>query len=146
MYRSELDIAVSEVERAQERVLALEAEKKQLSLVLKAQQEGTQAQTAIAPTGTADDGLVSELVKQRDLTATLNCDLAQAKKELEECREGGLIRLNAMKETLKAQEAHVEALEAELGARPSAQQVSISGHFQYILCLHLKSGIAGKIW
>lgn len=126
-FRSELEIAVNEIERAQERVLALETEKNQLMIALDTAKKSmvAEADAMPSPPDVAEDSLMAELVRQREVASQLRGELVQIKSELEECREGALSQLDAMKDALRTKENHIEAIELELQTKPTKQQVII---------------------
>lgn len=129
MIRSELEIAVTEIEHAQERVLALETERTQLMMALDSMKRSmvSGGNASSASPDVAEDSLMGELVRQREVASHLRGELAQIKAELEECREGALSQLDAMKDALRTKESHIEAMEAELHTRPTALQVIFFG-------------------
>ncbi|GIL55034.1 hypothetical protein Vafri_10686 [Volvox africanus] len=127
--QAELELASAELERAQERLAALEREKE--ALVAKLQHDAAFALggssgtggTAAAAAASIEETLRTELGVQRELAFRLRHELAAVRAESEEVREMLEARLEGLKSTLAATEQHAAALEAELAARPTPLQL-----------------------
>ncbi|GMH36191.1 hypothetical protein BSKO_04059 [Bryopsis sp. KO-2023] len=124
-YRSKLEIAVADIEQAQERVLTLETEKRRLLDTIETLKSET-GKASGAGAGASDavsDGLMAELAMQRNVVHQLRSELDETQAELAEIKESTVTRLDTMKDVLSAKESHVESLEAELASRPTPQQM-----------------------
>ncbi|GIL82817.1 hypothetical protein Vretimale_8189 [Volvox reticuliferus] len=127
--QAELELASAELERAQERLAALEREKE--ALVAKLQHDAAFALdgssgtggTAAAAAASIEETLRTELGVQRELAFRLRHELAAVRSESEEIREMLETRMEGLKSTLAATEQHAAALEAELAARPTPLQL-----------------------
>ncbi|KXZ54818.1 hypothetical protein GPECTOR_4g889 [Gonium pectorale] len=145
--QAELELASAELERAQDRLAALEREKEALVAKLQHDEPGTGSQggadPAAAPHGSAalrhsasvggrasaqhsasiEETLRSELGAQRELASRLRSELASVRAESEEAREMLEARLEGLRSTLAATEQHAAAVEQELAARPTQSQL-----------------------
>ncbi|GLC41611.1 hypothetical protein PLESTF_000273100 [Pleodorina starrii] len=128
--QAELELASAELDRAQDRLAALEREKE--ALVAKLQHDDVTAPggggggargTAAAAAASIEETLRTELATQRELAFRLRNELAAVRAESEEVREMLETRLEGVKATLAATEQHAAALEEELAARPTQQQL-----------------------
>ncbi|KAI8464036.1 MAG: CASP C terminal-domain-containing protein [Monoraphidium minutum] len=130
--------AAEEVERAQARLAALEAEKRHLQQRLV---EHSAEQATAGGGGAVEETLRQELAAQRDGAARLRSDLAAARRELQEARAPppppslpdphlvaslGEARCDALHEQLDAAAARAEGLEQQLALRPTQAQARAS--------------------
>lgn len=131
--QSELELASAELERAQQRLASLEKEKEQLVTQLTTQQStegGTGAgasaggaSSAVAASLSVEESLRHELGTQRELAGRLRLEVVAVRREAEEMAGMWEARVEGLKATLAATEAHAAALEQELAARPTISQV-----------------------
>ncbi|KAG2424374.1 hypothetical protein HXX76_014583 [Chlamydomonas incerta] len=139
--QAELELASAELERAQERLAALEREK--VTLVAKLQHPDPHTHThgsgggaggagSGGPRGgsggggggiSIEDTLRQELGLQRELASRLRSELAAVRSEADEAQQMAEARLEGLKATLAATEQHAAAVEAELAARPTQGQM-----------------------
>ncbi|KAG2490870.1 hypothetical protein HYH03_010788 [Edaphochlamys debaryana] len=127
--QAELELASAELERAQERLTALEREKNKLISKLQnpppsAAVSGRGASGGGAPAAPSlEETLRQELGVQRELASRLRSELAAVRSEAEREREMLETRLEGLRATLTATEEHAAALEQELAARPTQSQL-----------------------
>lgn len=132
--QSELELASAELERAQERLASLEREKQVLVQQLAApQQAQAQQQPQGGSTGgggaasgghpSLEDSLRQELSTQREMAARLRLELAAMRRDAEEGSSMLEAKVEGLRATLAATEQHAQALEEELAARPTQQQM-----------------------
>eukprot|EP00955_Chlamydomonas_euryale_P042772 352421-Chlamydomonas_euryale.AAC.53 len=136
--QSELELASAELERAQQRLAALEMEKNQLQNKLMSARpadnldwgSGGGNAGAVAGAGSSDveECLRAELAHQRDIGSQLKAELLRVRDELDEAHSMWESRVEGLKATLSATEAHAQALDQELGMRPTAAQVEDLRH------------------
>jgi homeobox protein cut-like len=135
--RAELELATSEVERAQQQLVQLEGER--LRLLKKAAGAGSGAEPgtpAAAGEGSATraggavgrpaeaEALRRELQAQRDLAARAAADAADARQQAAADVAAWSPRCDGLRAALAAKEAHASALERELSSRPTQTQVT----------------------
>eukprot|EP00884_Botryococcus_braunii_P002856 jgi/Botrbrau1/12571/Bobra.0169s0105.1 len=123
--QAELDLATSEIERAQQRLLALEQEKAGLAEGIDRAAGGGGA--SVGPreqlSRVAEEAVRTELANQRNLVSRLHGEVASLNLKLEENEAAWSARCDGLRRALEAQEAHSAALETELAARPTSRQV-----------------------
>ena len=125
----EWELAAEELERAQERLAALEAEK----AALKGKAGGHTAGSAAAGSpaavggtgGTLEEMLRQDLALQREANARLRQEVASCRYALAEAEEVWGNRVEGLQEAMAAAEQQVQQLQGELTARPTAAQVRI---------------------
>ncbi|KAG1675885.1 hypothetical protein FOA52_001542 [Chlamydomonas sp. UWO 241] len=138
---SELELASAELERAQERLAALEFSKKKLQERLTAEpgrshgSDGGGAAAsgsgggAAAEAGRAvEESLRAELANQRDAASRMRSEVASLQASLDEAHSMWESRVEGLRSTLSATESHAAALEAEMGMRPTVNQVEDLRH------------------
>lgn len=140
--QSELELASAELDRAQQRLASLELEKANLVQQLSTQHAsigsgGGARASADGGIGTAhgavsshnhhshslEDSLRGELNTQREMASRLRLELLSARRDAEEAGSMWGARVEGLRATLLATEAHAAALEQELAARPTLTQV-----------------------
>lgn len=122
--QSELELQTQELERAQERLIALEQEKASLKQQLGARKDSQlEKLRAAPPVPTLEEALRQELGTQRELSSRLRSEVASLKHELEEANEMWATKLEGLRATLQATTLHSQALEEELAMRPTVVQV-----------------------
>ncbi|KAL3131491.1 hypothetical protein ABBQ38_007797 [Trebouxia sp. C0009 RCD-2024] len=119
--RSELEIATDEMEKAQQRLAALEREKAVLqdTTSLTASLVASKA----APNNTVEESLRKELQNQREVVARLHADMSSSTEQLQAEVAEWQGRYEVWQADLQAQQQQTLQLEQELKARPTAQQV-----------------------
>ncbi|KAK9803913.1 hypothetical protein WJX72_004650 [[Myrmecia] bisecta] len=118
--QSEMEIATAEMDRAHQRLVALEREKE----VLLSQAGGAPAAVAEDERKrAAEDQLRNELHTQRELASRLHAEVAALQQTLEGEQATWQSRCEGLRSALQAQEAHAAALEQEISTRPTAKQV-----------------------
>ncbi|KAL6777982.1 UBQ4 [Auxenochlorella protothecoides x Auxenochlorella symbiontica] len=123
--RSELDLAVEEMERAQARLALLEKEHE--AMLEKAQGErggeGSSAPEPVDRSGT-EEALRQELYVQRELAGRLASELRAAREELAQSGAAADSKLEGVRALLEAQSSQSAALEAALASRPTQEEVA----------------------
>ncbi|KAG7667197.1 putative Protein CASP [Nannochloris sp. 'desiccata'] len=135
--RAEAELAAEEVERAQERLALLARERD--ALLKKMEQENLTATGGGGadgdPTSHGEEGTSSfiesatvsalreELRTQREIASRLQSELSSAVRSAEGENAATTAKLQGLRASLQATEAHAAALEAELAGRPTRQEL-----------------------
>uniref|UniRef100_A0A7S3QQW6 Cux N-terminal domain-containing protein n=1 Tax=Dunaliella tertiolecta TaxID=3047 RepID=A0A7S3QQW6_DUNTE len=122
----ELELATAELERAQERLMALEREKEQMVSAAEKQKAGpsdSSQQGAERAALNIEESMRQELYTQREIGARLRAEIAGLRQELEESGSMWAARVEGLKATIQATEQHARAMEEQLAMRPTNQQV-----------------------
>ncbi|KAL3136045.1 hypothetical protein ABBQ32_007079 [Trebouxia sp. C0010 RCD-2024] len=119
--RSELEIATDEMEKAQQRLAALQREKAVLqdTTFLMASSVASKA----APNNAVEESLRKELRNQREVVARLHEDMSSSTERLQAEVAEWQGRYGVLQADLQAQQQQTLHLEQELKARPTPQQV-----------------------
>ncbi|KAL6758283.1 CASP C terminal-domain-containing protein [Haematococcus lacustris] len=135
----ELELASSELDRAQERLVALEREKQRLQQQLgeagapggpaagglggsSSSSVGGQAGAVLA-VSSIEETVRNELHTQREVAARLRLEVLSLREELDQAHSMWEARLEGTHSSLRATEQHCRALEDELSMRPTTQQM-----------------------
>jgi homeobox protein cut-like len=120
----EWELAAEELERAQERLAALEAEKAALKGKVDGRTAGAAAAgSAASAGGTLEEMLRQDLALQREVNARLRQEVASCRYALTEAEEVWGDKVEALQEALAAAGQQVQELQVELAARPTGAQV-----------------------
>eukprot|EP00887_Chlorella_sp_A99_P007147 scaffold2.g7147.t1 len=117
--QSELEFATAEMERAQQRLAMLEREKEALLQKVQAAVQAQEASEAAPERRDAEESLRQELQAQWELAGRLQIEVASLRQQVESGAATWSARVEGLRSTLEAREAHCAALDAELAARPT---------------------------
>jgi homeobox protein cut-like len=123
----EWEAAAAELERAQEQLASLEAEKSALQERLSSHADtSTTAAGSGAPPGSSsvvEDTLRQDVASLRDVNARLRQDIAAARRGLADAEAAWGERVDGLQEALSAAERQQQELQQELQHRPTQAQV-----------------------
>lgn len=127
--RSESELAMAEVERAEQRLAQLSRERDMLLDKMKPLEEGKDGEEdAVDKSYLKEEEselrlLRDELRSQQDTVVKLRDELSRASSQLTKERNSFESKIEGLQSSLAANEAHVQALEAQLQGRPSQEQM-----------------------